>query len=127
MACGMTFCLIAGVSVLAQSYTPAPENLQARKEFQDNKFGIFLHWGIYSMTAQGEWYMNNRNIHRDEYAKLASGFYPSKFDAAQWVAQIKASGFTFLSRKLNSVMKRLEGNRKAMGEWLCDDCCMVVA
>ena len=79
------------------------------------------------MTAQGEWYMNNRNIHRDEYAKLASGFYPSKFDAAQWVAQIKASGFTFLSRKLNSVMKRLEGNRKAMGEWLCDDCCMVVA
>ena len=79
------------------------------------------------MTAQGEWYMNNRNIHRDEYAKLASGFYPSKFDAAQWVAQIKASGFTFLSRKLNSVMKRLEGNRKATGEWLCDDCCMVVA
>ena len=43
MACGMTFCLIAGVSVLAQSYTPAPENLQARKEFQDNKFDIFLH------------------------------------------------------------------------------------
>ena len=80
MALGMTFSLCVGTTTWAQSYTPTPENLQARKEFQDNKFGIFLHWGIYSMTAQGEWYMNNRNIHRDEYAKLASGFYPSEFD-----------------------------------------------
>lgn len=78
------------------TYVPTPENLQARKEFQDNKFGIFLHWGIYSMPAQGEWYMNNRNISRDEYAKLASGFYPSRFDAAQWVAAIKASGARYL-------------------------------
>ena len=29
----------------AQAYTPAPENLKARERFQDNKFGIFLHWG----------------------------------------------------------------------------------
>lgn len=78
------------------TYTPTPENLQARREFQDNKFGIFLHWGIYSMTAQGEWYMNNRNIHRDEYAKLASGFYPSRFDAAAWVSAIKASGAKYI-------------------------------
>ena len=97
MALGMTLCLCAGSTVWAQSYTPTPENLQARKEFQDNKFGIFLHWGIYSMTAQGEWYMNNRNIHRDEYAKLASGFYPSEFDAAEWVSQIKASGAKYIT------------------------------
>ena len=28
-------------------YAPAPENLQARTAFQDAKFGIFLHWGLY--------------------------------------------------------------------------------
>ena len=39
-------------------YVPAPENLQARENFRDQKFGIFLHWGLYSMLAQGEWYMN---------------------------------------------------------------------
>lgn len=78
------------------AYAPTPENLQARKEFQDNKLGIFLHWGIYSMTAQGEWYMNNRNIPRDEYAKLASGFYPSRFNAAEWVSAIKASGAKYI-------------------------------
>ena len=97
MALAPMLCLSVGTSALAQSYTPTPENLQARKEFQDNKFGIFLHWGIYSMTAQGEWYMNNRNIHRDEYAKLASGFYPSEFDAAEWVSQIKASGAKYIT------------------------------
>ena len=77
---GAALLLMAGTSAFAQTsnqiYTPTPENIKARQEFQDNKFGIFLHWGIYSMTAQGEWYMNTHNINRNEYAKLASGFYP---------------------------------------------------
>ena len=95
-----TMSLLAGSSLFAQQsgagYTPTPENLKARQEFQDNKFGIFLHWGIYSMTAQGEWYMHNRNIDRDEYAKMASGFYPSRFNAAEWVSAIKASGAKYI-------------------------------
>lgn len=86
------FCVQAENTV----YVPTPENLQARKEFQDNKFGIFLHWGIYSMFGQGEWYMNNDNIDCHEYAKVASGFYPSRFDAHEWVAAIKASGARYI-------------------------------
>ena len=97
MALCLSVCGCACIVAFPQSYVPAPENLQARKEFQDNKFGIFLHWGIYSMTARGEWYMNDRNIHRDEYAKLASGFYPSEFDAAEWVSAIKASGAKYIT------------------------------
>ena len=76
----------------AQHYQPTKENLQARQEFQDDKFGIFLHWGLYSMLATGEWTMTNKDLNYKEYAKLAGGFYPSKFDAAKWVAAIKASG-----------------------------------
>ena len=57
-------------------YRPSEEIIKAQKEFSDNKFGIFLHWGIYSMTAQGEWYMNSAGIDWREYEKLASGFYP---------------------------------------------------
>lgn len=77
-------------------YRPTEEIVKAQEEFQDNKFGIFLHWGIYSMTAQGEWYMNNAGIDWREYAKLASGFYPSRFDAAEWVSAIKASGAKYI-------------------------------
>ena len=88
---------MSALSVQAQNtYVPSPENLQARKEFQDNKFGIFLHWGIYSMFGQGEWYMNNGNIDCHEYAKAASGFYPSRFNVHEWVSAIKASGARYI-------------------------------
>ena len=44
----ITFLLlfVMNLGAFAQSpYQPAEENLKARQEFQDNKFGIFLHWG----------------------------------------------------------------------------------
>lgn len=92
--------LIGSVDVFAQNrnttYVPTEENLVAREEFQDSKFGIFLHWGLYSMLAQGEWYMTNRDIDWREYEKLASGFYPSRFNAAEWVSAIKASGAKYI-------------------------------
>jgi alpha-L-fucosidase len=79
------------------AYQPTQANIEARKQFQDEKFGIFIHWGIYSMLADGEWVMNNKNIHWEEYGKLASGFYPSKFNAAEWVVAIKASGAKYIT------------------------------
>ena len=88
---------ISSVSLQAQTtYEPTQENLQARKEFSDNRFGIFLHWGIYSTFAQGEWYMQNVPLNRDEYAKAADAFYPHRFDADQWVSAIKAAGAKYI-------------------------------
>ena len=75
-----------------QHYQPSAENLESRKQFQDDKFGIFLHWGLYSMLATGEWTMTNKDLNYKEYAKLAGGFYPSKFDAAKWVAASNLEG-----------------------------------
>ena len=43
MALGAALCLSVGASAQTHTYTPSPESLQAREEFQDNKFGIFLH------------------------------------------------------------------------------------
>ncbi len=79
-----------------QTYTPSADNIAARKHFQDSKFGIFLHWGLYAMLATGEWTMTNNNINYKEYAKLAGGFYPSRFSAKEWVSQIKASGAKYI-------------------------------
>ena len=83
-------------SAQSQTYQPTEENLKSRQEFRDNRFGIFLHWGIYSMLATGEWTMTNKNLNYKEYAKLAGGFYPAKFDAARWVSAIKASGAKYI-------------------------------
>ena len=76
-------------------YIPSRQNIEAREAFQDDKFGIFLHWGLYSMLAQGEWYMN-RGIDHEEYGKLAGGFYPSRFNASEWVSAIKESGARYI-------------------------------
>lgn len=82
-------------------YTPSSENIQARQEFADDGFGVFIHWGIYSMFAQGEWYLNYCGSTAEEYAKAAGGFYPANFNAHDWVKAIKESGakyITFTSR-----------------------------
>lgn len=89
---------LLALSCVAQKqigYVPTPENIKARQEFADSKLGIFIHWGIYSMFAQGEWYMNN-NIDRKEYAKVASAFYPIGFDAKEWVSAIKEAGAKYI-------------------------------
>lgn len=78
-------------------YEPTAENLASRQDFADRRFGIFLHWGLYSMIAQGEWYMQNAGITLEEYSKMASAFYPHKFNAREWVSAIKASGAGYIT------------------------------
>lgn len=87
---------LAGNAQTLAPYTPTPENLKARATFENNRFGVFLHWGLYSLFAQGEWYMTNDNINCHEYAKSAAAFYPHNFDAAKWVAAIKAAGARYI-------------------------------
>ena len=102
--CRGLFCFIAMFLMLSPAfgqYIPTGDNLQARKEFEGFRFGIFLHWGIYSEFAQGEWYLNEGKLRQEEYQKAASCFYPILFDANQWVRAIKDSGakyITFTSR-----------------------------
>ena len=88
--------LTVATSATAQGYTPTEENLRSRKEFAEDRFGIFIHWGIYSIFAQGEWYLQNVGLNRDEYAKAADAFYPHRFNAKEWVAAIKASGAKYI-------------------------------
>ena len=85
---------IAGLA--AQSYQPTEANLKSRKEFAESRFGVFIHWGIYSMFAQGEWYLQNAGLDCKEYAKAADAFYPHRFSAKEWVAAIKASGAKYI-------------------------------
>lgn len=87
--------LMPPVAASAQ-YEPTQECLQARQNFQNMKFGIFIHWGIYSMFAQGEWFMHNANVNYEEYAKAASAFYPHEFNAKEWVTAIRESGAKYI-------------------------------
>tara|TARA_B100001175_G_scaffold291423_1_gene276540 strand:+ start:278 stop:2038 length:1761 start_codon:yes stop_codon:yes gene_type:complete len=81
----------------AQSYQPTIENLKARQWFENARFGMFIHWGVYSVLGDGEWVMNNQNIPISEYEKLPNFFNPIDFDAKKWVSLAKSAGMKYIT------------------------------
>lgn len=82
---------------VTQGYHPTPDNLKAREEFQNDKFGLFIHWGLYSIIGRGEWVLNNDKIKFDNYKKLAAFFNPEAFDPAEWVRMAKNAGMRYIT------------------------------
>ena len=100
MRLALSCSLLAILTVSAQAqmdYQPSPENLKARQDFQDVKFGMFIHWGVYSVLGDGEWVFHNRKLTLDEYNKLPNFFDPEKFDAKAWVSLAKAAGMKYIT------------------------------
>ena len=60
------------------------------------RFGMFIHWGVYSIPARGEWVMHVERIPAEEYAPLAQRFKPSRFDADEWVGLAKEAGMKYM-------------------------------
>ncbi|QTE40112.1 alpha-L-fucosidase [Mucilaginibacter gossypii] len=89
--------LLGAVRAGAQTYTPTADNLAARQNFQDMKFGLFIHWGIYSELGAGEWVMNEKHIPYDSYKRLADFFNPQAFNAHDWVMFAKKAGMKYIT------------------------------
>ena len=94
---GLLFSVLPTTLGAQSSYQPTPANLAARRWFQDAKFGLFVHWGVYSVLADGEWVMNNKKIPISEYEKLPARFNPTEFDPAEWVTMVKAAGMKYIT------------------------------
>ena len=75
------------------------------KWFTDAKFGMFIHWGLYSQTAGdwkghptkgGEHFMLYERIPVKEYALIANDFNPTEFNARKWVKTAKEAGMKYM-------------------------------
>jgi alpha-L-fucosidase len=64
--------------------------------WRDAKFGMFIHWGLYSIVGKGEWYMFNQRVDVREYRKLAAQFNAEKFNAKDWVQCAKDAGMKYM-------------------------------
>ena len=74
--------------------------------WHDARFGMFIHWGVYSVPAGiykgqdvpgiGEWIMNTAKIPVEEYEQYAKEFNPVKFNAADWVKIVKDAGMKYI-------------------------------
>ena len=67
------------------------------KWFEDARFGMFVHFGHYSVLGNGEWVMNNRPIKTNEYKRLQDFFNPQEFNAAEWVQIAKSAGMKYIA------------------------------
>ena len=97
---GIVFLLtfLTSATLFAQpGYQPSPENLKNREWFQDAKFGLFVHWGVYSILGDGEWVMNQQQIPIHQYEKLPTFFNPTQFDPAEWVSMVKKAGMKYIT------------------------------
>jgi len=96
-------CAVA-LSMLAASITKGAGNSPGNKPdetdraawMDDAKFGLFIHWGIYSQLKDGEWVMFRRKMPISEYELLAKTFNPVKFNADEWVKVAKDSGMKYI-------------------------------
>ena len=66
-------------------------------DFEKRGFGMFIHWGLYSQLAQGEWTMNLHYISQEKYNELFNNFTAEDFDAKKIVALAKQAGMKYIT------------------------------
>ncbi|HPG40510.1 MAG TPA: alpha-L-fucosidase [bacterium] len=101
-------CLSCGEKKPAVNYLQeSSEERAARMQWwQEARFGMFIHWGLYAIPAGeyngkqvegiGEWIMNTAQIPVQDYEKFAPQFNPVKFNADEWVALAKEAGVKYI-------------------------------
>jgi len=84
---------------LRKNYVPTPVarlKEEKMKWFRDAKFGMFLHWGLYSMLGKGEWVMFHERMDVSEYEHLSQKFEATDFQPREWARAAKNAGMKYM-------------------------------
>ena len=68
-----------------------------RDWFLEKRFGLFVHWGLYSILGWHEQHQWRRCVPRQEYVKLAAQWNPTKFDPEEWLDLLQEAGMKYLT------------------------------
>jgi alpha-L-fucosidase len=97
MRAATLLCLIlASLPAFAQPKTPPAPDAERTRWFRDAKFGIFVHWGPYSVIGRHEWARHKLQIPQADYDKFARQFNPVKFNAAEWTNLFQNAGAKYV-------------------------------
>ena len=68
---------------------------QRMEWWTDARFGMFIHWGLYSQAARHEWVKHNEHLTNAEYQKYFDEFDPDHFEPKKWAKEAKAAGMKY--------------------------------
>ncbi|MDE3235125.1 MAG: alpha-L-fucosidase [Bacteroidota bacterium] len=63
--------------------------------WKQDRFGMFIHWGLYALPARHEWVKSNERLTNEEYQKYFDLFNPDLFDPKKWAKEAKAAGMKY--------------------------------
>jgi alpha-L-fucosidase len=86
----------AGQATTERSSSPPPRHEQRIEWWQAAKFGMFIHWGLYSLIGRHEWAMEMEGIPVPQYELLAKHFNPKPNAARDWARLAKAAGQKYM-------------------------------
>lgn len=66
------------------------------KWYQDARFGMFIHWGLYSIPARGEWVRSTEEMPEEEYLPFMKEFDARDYNPKQWAKEAKAAGMKYV-------------------------------
>lgn len=73
-----------------------PAQKEARLEWwQDARFGMFIHWGIYALPARHEWVKRNEKLNNESYQKYFDHFNPDLYNPTEWAKMAKDAGMKY--------------------------------
>ncbi len=87
--------LLAVVAV-ARPQTPPLTDEERTRWYREAKFGLFVHWGPYSVLGRHEWARHKLQIPQAQYDQYVRGFNPVKFNAEEWTEVAKAAGVRYM-------------------------------
>jgi alpha-L-fucosidase len=87
--------MMAGLAAAQPSKPPLSAEERTRW-FTDSKFGVFIHWGPYSVIGRHEWIRHQAQIPQAEYDQAARAFNPVRFNADAWVDLAKNAGAKYM-------------------------------
>ena len=65
------------------------------KRFANDRFGMFIHWGLYSIPAENEWIRNHKRISNEDYQPYFDTFDPVNYDPKKWARLAKKAGMKY--------------------------------
>lgn len=87
---------LLAVAAIAQPRTPPMEATERTRWFRDAKFGMFIHWGPYSVIGRHEWARHKLHIPQAVYDRYARSFNPVKFNADEWAELARTAGAKYV-------------------------------